>query len=916
MSDEWIIAYMSAGPEDIINALEAKGIPAYSKNYKYARFQASDIGCHNSSGKSAPAVTVGEEAGKLKVGCFTCGTSVLDKIHDILGWKPDSSSNRSYADVKKWVVEVNKPLPTPDDIVENDTTEIVKPDPTTAPMITMGDLRRLHRWIITEAKTPASKWPHPYLLFKVDTKNRKREPRESSPQSEPVPKTWRQSTNEVGSFDVTAKTPDSWITYEEAIDVCNAATEHSPMPAFVHSGKGEKVDGLSLFLDCDFKGDSPQEVEWADALLDSLRQLGLKFSNSQSGLGKHSIVRLHPDDYDAWDKLFTGNYRQFGPIMPEVQCERKHTHNSTTCHISTDTKLEMWNPRGDGRYQCTLLDEYDDHVVIDDADELPILYFSDFIGIGGITSCMTAVGNDGDALRVLTRDSNGVKILLTDLGIEIRRNKRTKENQLRHKNWNIPNDADAIRFYRTNSEKVPVEGWAAISQDVVSYIENHGRLYYYYKISPLGDADSNNLRAYELTSKQYRDAITELALDHQTDEVIEWLESMPDWDQTSRIDTWLTELLGVKDTPENRLFQRKCIIAYLCRILEPGCLVDWLPILVGPQGVGKSEAVKGLVPSNKRIGTDAAHSDAWFSDSISFNQPIRERLFSIGTAVVCELSEMTGADTASHNREIKSFVSRQAFTGRMPYATEKITLPFAFVLWGTANDDGRGVIPSDASGNRRFVILECCKVPSICMPDVSDMTNKNPAGVRAWMVANLEQLLVEGMLLRQQGEDQFLPSELHREMHDRGRQWETEQNEVLVSNLESLAQEPLAYLQNLTAIRRFDEDSIPPVWNDAMGILSDPVCGIADLGFVKIGTLADWVDANATRGLKSVLMREGWIVNEKSVRGKIYRDKSGKLGAVQAKDSVWAYKGKIETLDDDDLPPAPAQKTQKSKKKW
>jgi predicted P-loop ATPase len=77
------------------------------------------------------------------------------------------------------------------------------------------------------------------------------------------------------------------------------------------------------------------------------------------------------------------------------------------------------------------------------------------------------------------------------------------------------------------------------------------------------------------------------------DPVLDYLTSLK-WDGTQRLNRWLTTYLGADDTPLNRAFGRKFLIAMVRRAREPGCKFDFLLVLEGLQGSGKSTFAKIL----------------------------------------------------------------------------------------------------------------------------------------------------------------------------------------------------------------------------------------------------------------------------------------------------------------------------------
>src|SRR5262249_10911859 len=78
------------------------------------------------------------------------------------------------------------------------------------------------------------------------------------------------------------------------------------------------------------------------------------------------------------------------------------------------------------------------------------------------------------------------------------------------------------------------------------------------------------------------------------------------WDGKARLDRWLVIYLHVDDTPYARAVGPRFLISGVARIYKPGCQVDHVLLLEGPQGKQKSAALRTL-----------AVKDAWFTDRLS-----------------------------------------------------------------------------------------------------------------------------------------------------------------------------------------------------------------------------------------------------------------------------------------------------------
>jgi predicted P-loop ATPase len=58
--------------------------------------------------------------------------------------------------------------------------------------------------------------------------------------------------------------------------------------------------------------------------------------------------------------------------------------------------------------------------------------------------------------------------------------------------------------------------------------------------------------------------------------VCDYLDGLQ-WDGQKRLDTWVIRYLGAEDTPLNRAFGRKMLVAAVRRARQPGCKFDYVP---------------------------------------------------------------------------------------------------------------------------------------------------------------------------------------------------------------------------------------------------------------------------------------------------------------------------------------------------
>ena len=117
---------------------------------------------------------------------------------------------------------------------------------------------------------------------------------------------------------------------------------------------------------------------------------------------------------------------------------------------------------------------------------------------------------------------------------------------------------------------------------------------------------------------------------HPVREYLRFLE----WDGTERAATAVCDYLGADDTPLNRAMTRLWLIAAVKRIMQPGCKFDYVLILTGAQGVGKSTFFRTLA------------SPRWFNDGLPDVTKAKDAGEQIQGAWITEIAELNGIRTA------------------------------------------------------------------------------------------------------------------------------------------------------------------------------------------------------------------------------------------------------------------------------
>lgn len=214
---------------------------------------------------------------------------------------------------------------------------------------------------------------------------------------------------------------------------------------------------------------------------------------------------------------------------------------------------------------------------------------------------------------------------------------------------------------------------------------------------PIADWDYCGLasfleRRYGLMSKNKAiDAVTEVSMRNRYNPITTWLDGL-EWDGEPRIDTLLPCFLGTDMSDYNVAVMRLFMMGAVARAYEPGTKFDYMPVLIGPQGLGKSFFLRKL-----------GHCSDWYCDNFNTieGDAAAEKLRGMW---IVEMAELLATKKQKDVESIKAFVTSQVDTIRPKYARETEQRPRACVFAGTTNNPQ---FLTDTTGNRRFLPVEC-----------------------------------------------------------------------------------------------------------------------------------------------------------------------------------------------------------------
>lgn len=190
---------------------------------------------------------------------------------------------------------------------------------------------------------------------------------------------------------------------------------------------------------------------------------------------------------------------------------------------------------------------------------------------------------------------------------------------------------------------------------------------------------------FDLPSKTIDEAATVVSYMNTVHPVREYLSNLK-WDGKKRLDTWLTCYLGAETNPYTRTIGVKTLLGAVARIYQPDVKFDYMLVLEGKQGIGKSTVVKIL-------------GGLWYGDII-LDPHSPDTIDAMRGLWIVECAEMEMVRRADV-QALRAFLSRQVDRTRLAYGRRTKNFSRQCIFIGTMNPDAEGYL-RDMAGNRRF----------------------------------------------------------------------------------------------------------------------------------------------------------------------------------------------------------------------
>lgn len=191
------------------------------------------------------------------------------------------------------------------------------------------------------------------------------------------------------------------------------------------------------------------------------------------------------------------------------------------------------------------------------------------------------------------------------------------------------------------------------------------------------------------STERIMDAFNIVTNENRFNPVVEYLESLK-WDGKPHIENLLPNYLGVEKTEYTIEAMKLFMLGAINRAYYPGCKFDYMPVLVGEQGVGKSTFFRIL-----------AGNDNWYNDNFNTvdGDKAAEKLRGMW---IVELAELLAVKRSQAVESIKAFLTSTVDTYRPPYQRRTEQRPRMCVFGGTTNSTQ---FLTDRTGNRRYLPL-------------------------------------------------------------------------------------------------------------------------------------------------------------------------------------------------------------------
>ncbi len=182
-------------------------------------------------------------------------------------------------------------------------------------------------------------------------------------------------------------------------------------------------------------------------------------------------------------------------------------------------------------------------------------------------------------------------------------------------------------------------------------------------------------------------AVENVAHDAEYDPITHWLDSLPAWDGIDRLESFFEDFCEVQKSAYASACGKSLFLSLVARAYEPGCQVDTVLVLQGPEGARKTSLCRLL-------------GGPWYK-AITLSFESKDLYTALRHCWLGELAELDSFARSGQAR-IKALITTMEDNYRPAYARNEVNQPRRTVFIGTTNDPAYLV---DPHGARRFLPL-------------------------------------------------------------------------------------------------------------------------------------------------------------------------------------------------------------------
>ena len=203
------------------------------------------------------------------------------------------------------------------------------------------------------------------------------------------------------------------------------------------------------------------------------------------------------------------------------------------------------------------------------------------------------------------------------------------------------------------------------------------------------DVIYNRMRDIGLPARTWvKSAWMQLAWENPFNPIKDYLNGL-EWDGKDWISHLVSGFLNEKTGLGEAAFTR-WMVGSVAKIM--GQQQNFMLVLDGPQGIGKSTLARWLCPLPEYFLEDAIRPDD------------KDYLLRLCNRWIWEVAELQSTTRKADREALKAFITKGWVDIRKAYGRNDITKPALASLIGTINEDGAGFL-TDPTGNRRYVVV-------------------------------------------------------------------------------------------------------------------------------------------------------------------------------------------------------------------